>query len=84
MILRVDDEAIELANTYISENILTPKFFNDALHIALATISTVDLLISWNFKRIVNYRKILLFNSVNLKRFYSKIEIRSPMEFFNE
>jgi len=84
IVLKINDESIQLANSYITENILTPKFFNDAIHIALATISKVDVLISWNFKHIVNYHKILLFNSVNLKKLYSKIEIRSPLELLNE
>ena len=84
IVLKINDESIQLANSYITEDILTPKFFNDAIHIALATISKVDVLISWNFKHIVNYHKILLFNSVNLKKLYSKIEIRSPLELLNE
>jgi predicted nucleic acid-binding protein len=84
IVLKINDESIQLANSYITEDILTPKFFNDAIHIDLATISKVDVLISWNFKHIVNYHKILLFNSVNLKKLYSKIEIRSPLELLNE
>jgi len=39
-----------------------------------------DLLLSWNFKHIVNYHRIHLYNSVNLKLGYQMIEIYSPME----
>ena len=65
---------------YISEKVLTPKFFNDAVHIAAATTYKVDVIVSWNFKHIVNLNRIRLFNSVNLKQGFSIIEIRSPRE----
>ena len=52
----------------------------DCLHIALATICKVDVLVSWNFKHIVNLERIKEYNGVNLKNGYSVIEIRSPKE----
>lgn len=70
----------ELAEKYLKANIVTDKFHSDALHIAIATINKVDVLVSWNFKHIVNLNKIRQYNSVNLKYGYSIIEIRSPME----
>ncbi len=42
----------------------------DTQHIAIATVQQVDLLVSWNFKHIVNFDKIRLYNSVNLKYGY--------------
>lgn len=53
---------------------------NDALHIALATLSKVDVLVSWNFKHVVNVSKIRIYNGVNLEMGYSPIEIRTPKE----
>ena len=47
---------------------------------ALATIGRVDVLVSWNFKHIVNLGRIRLFNAVNLERGYGLIEIRTPRE----
>lgn len=52
------DEAFQLAETYINEGALTMRSFNDALHIALATIYNTDVLASWNFKHIVNLNRI--------------------------
>lgn len=75
---------IALANAYIAEGAITERFFNDALHIALATISKVDVLVSWNFKHIVNLNRIRLYNAVNLKKGRSLIEIRSPLEVIYE
>jgi len=76
----INDEAFQLAETYINEGALTTKSFNDALHIALATIYNADVLASWNFKHIVNLNRIRLYNSINLKLGYRMIEIRTPRE----
>lgn len=54
--------------------------FDDCVHIALATIHKADILVSWNFKHIVNVYRIRGYNSVNLKLGYSTIEIRSPKD----
>ena len=79
----VDDEAIKLVEIYITEGALTNKSYNDALHIALATLNNADVLASWNFKHIVNLNKIILYNSINLRFGYRLIEIRSPREILN-
>ena len=79
----VDDEAIKLAEIYITEGALTNKSYNDALHIALATLNNADVLASWNFKHIVNLDRIRLYNSINLRFGYRLIEIRTPREILN-
>lgn len=50
------EEAVDLATEYIEEKVVGSTSLADCLHIALATIYQADLLVSWNFKRIVNYR----------------------------
>ncbi|MFM8317862.1 MAG: PIN domain-containing protein [Bacteroidota bacterium] len=81
--LILNDEAKELAETYVKENALGQASLNDAYHIALASVSRLDCLISWKFKHIVNFDKIRLFNSINLKLGYPLIDIRTPLEFLN-
>jgi len=81
--LVLNDEAKELAETYVKEKALGQASLNDAYHIALASVSRLDCLISWNFKHIVNFDKIRLFNSINLKLGYPLIDIRTPLEFLN-
>jgi len=83
-IILADERVISLANAYINEDVVSEAFFNDAMHIALATINKVDVLVSWNFKHIVNFNKIRLYNSVNLKLGYSLIDIRTPREVLSE
>lgn len=83
-VLILNDEAIILANKYLKEGIISVKYSSDCQHIALATINNIDVLVSWNFKHIVNLNKIKQFNSVNLKEGYKELEIRSLKELINE
>ena len=80
----LDREAAVLAKAYLDEKIITDKYLLDAQHIALASIEKVDVLVSWNFKHIVNLNRIRLYNSVNLKKGYALIDIRSPREVIKE
>ncbi len=59
---------------------LSSRFRNDMLHIAIATIAEVDVLVSWNFRHIVRVDKIRLFNAVNLEQGYKFVSIYSPLE----
>ena len=80
----LNDEARGLARHYIEEGIVSEKYLVDAQHIAIATVNRVDVLVSWNFRHIVNLTKIRLYNSVNLKYGYPLLEIRSPREVLYE
>ena len=55
--LAVSDEALDLAAVYEARGILAPRFRNDMLHIALATVADVDVLVSWNFRHVVRLEK---------------------------
>jgi predicted nucleic acid-binding protein len=79
--IEITDETVDLANAYIAEKVVGQTSFADCLHIAAATISSADFLISWNFKHIVNMERIRGYNSVNIKNGYKPLEIRSPLEF---
>lgn len=81
--IEISDESIDLAQKYISENVVGKTSFEDCLHIALATLIRADVLVSWNFKHIVNVARIKGYNSVNLKFGYPQIDIRSPRELLN-
>jgi len=56
----------------------------DAQHIAIATVGRVDVLVSWNFRHIVNLERIHGYNSVNLRRGCPMIEIRTPREVLSD
>lgn len=76
----IDNYVVELANKYVEEGVVGKTSFDDCLHVAAATINKVDLLLSWNFKHIVNVYRIRGYNSINLRMNYMSLEIRSPKE----
>ena len=76
----VNEEVVELAKKYIEEKVVGETSLDDCLHIAAATVYKVDILISWNFKHIVNVYRIRGYNSINIRMNYTPIEIRSPKE----
>jgi len=79
-IVILTDDAVSLALEYIRENIVGQTSYNDCLHIAIATVARLDLLVSWNFKHIVNIKRIRGYNGINIKNGYPSIEIRSPKD----
>ena len=78
------EEAENLAQKYIDDQVVDEKHIADAQHIAIASVERVDVLVSWNFHQIVNLDRIHAFNSVNLKMGYPILEIRSPREVIHE
>ncbi len=74
------EEALRLQQAYLDAAIVAPRWETDALHVSLATVTQCRLLISWNFKHIVNFQKIPLYNGVNLSNGYEAIAIHSPQE----
>lgn len=79
-VIQVTPEALKLAQTYIDESVVGQTSLNDCIHIATATLSKVDILVSWNFKHIVNVYRIRGYNSIILRLGYPTIDIRSPKE----
>ncbi len=73
-------ESEDLADNYLKNKIVPYNSIIDAQHIAIASVARADVLVSWNFKHVVNLNRIRGFNSVNLKLNYPLLEIRSPME----
>ena len=83
--VEVTEEAYELAQKYIDENVVGKTSTDDCRHIATATLNKVDILVSWNFKHIVNVFRIRGYNSINLRLGYTQLDIRSPKEIvYNE
>lgn len=78
--LSADKEALELALAYIDGGALGVGSQADAIHVANATVARADMILSWNFRHIVNFERIHKFNAVNLMRGYGQIEIHSPLE----
>ncbi|MGB2824840.1 MAG: PIN domain-containing protein [Phycisphaerae bacterium] len=73
-------EVAALADAYLAARALPPSMRNDALHVAAATVAGADVILSWNFRHIVNFERIRRFNGVNLLNGYHQVSIHSPLE----
>lgn len=77
---KLTPEAIKLADKYIDAKIVGKTSRADCQHIAIATICKADVLVSWNFKHIVNLDRIRGYNGINYQNGFNMIEIRTPKE----
>jgi hypothetical protein len=81
--IRLTPEAAQLADQYISAKVVGHTSRADCQHIAMATLTKADVLVSWNFKHIVNLDKIRGYNGINYQLGHNMIEIRTPKEIIN-
>jgi predicted nucleic acid-binding protein len=79
-ILEVTGEMEQLAAAYMKQAILTPKYSDDARHVAVCTVARIDYLVSWNFRHLVNVEREKGFNVVNLLQGYPTLRIVNPLE----
>ena len=82
--VEISPEINELAEQYVNEKVVGQTSIDDCRHIACATINKLDYLVSWNFKHIVNVFRIRGYNSINLKKGYIQLDIRSPKEIIGD
>jgi predicted nucleic acid-binding protein len=75
-----NNEAFELRDAYLEAGILLPKWLDDLTHVAIATVSRADAIVSWHFRHIVRLDKMKAYNQVNLLKGYGILTIISPME----
>jgi len=73
-----------LAAAYMEHKVVPPRYEEDAFHVAIATIHKVDLIVSWNFKHLVNYQRESGFNAVNVLQGYPPVRILSPLELIDD
>ena len=79
-IVELSEEVGELRDAYVDAGVASESSLSDAEHIACASVAGVDLVVSWNFRHIVNYQRIRGYHAVNIERGYPMIPIYSPKE----
>ena len=75
-----NEAAFVLQRAYLTAGIISPKWEEDALHVAIATVTGCDLIVSWNFQHLVNFRRIKAYGRVNVEHGYRAIDIYTPRE----
>lgn len=79
-VAEITQSALDLRDAYLEAGIVSAKWAEDALHVAVATVARSTMIVSWNFKHIVHYDKISLYNAVNILKRHETISIFSPLE----
>ncbi len=76
--IELDDEIRELAQKVIETGILKPKSIDDCYHIACVVVNECGYLLSWNFKHLVNVKKINGVRAITSLTGYHQIDIVTP------
>jgi len=71
-------DIVALASKFIDFGILKEKNFDDCRHIAAALLSECDIIVSWNFKHIVNAKTIKGVRVISTIEEFKDIMIYSP------
>jgi len=78
--LLVRPETVALRNAYLRAGVLAPKWADDALHVAHAVIARADVIVSWNFRHLVNPQRIRGFSGVDVAEGYGPVVIMTPAD----
>jgi len=72
------DEITALADEFVKHGILKQKSHDDAQHIAAAMVAGCDILVSWNYKHMVNHKTINGVKIVSALTKYRDVSIYAP------
>jgi hypothetical protein len=76
----ITEEMRQLSERCVQAGVFTAIMVNDAVHVAAAVLTRQDLLLSWNFKHLVNRFRRAKINQVNVSQGLPTIEIIAPPE----
>lgn len=69
-----------MRDPYLHAGIVTPKWAADAQHVAAASVHRCRATVNWNFKHIVHFDEIPLYNGVHLINGFDTSSINTPSE----
>jgi predicted nucleic acid-binding protein len=79
-VLKVKEEAVELAEDLVQAGALPAKAGNDALHIAIAAVHRIPYLLTWNCRHMANATMRAQIESVCERRGFKSPIICTPEE----
>jgi predicted nucleic acid-binding protein len=80
VLVPVEKKDLDLQAAYLKAGVVSGKWSADALHVALASTNRCKVIVSWNFRHIVHFDKIPLYNAVNLINGFDSLSINTPAE----
>jgi predicted nucleic acid-binding protein len=79
-VLPITEDIKRLAGIYVKKSIFPEKYFDDALHVAIAALNEIGILLSWNFTHLVKLKTRRMVLLVNAMESAFPVEIVSPPE----
>lgn len=76
----ITDMMRALARSYMEAGVFSELMYNDGVHVAAAVLTRQDVLLSWNFRHLVNRRRRAQVNQVNISLGLPTIDIVAPPE----
>ena len=77
-VIQAETKVEELSQEFVRLGILKEKSLDDCMHIATALLAKCDVIVSWNFKHIVNDKTIEGVKTISQTRGFDGIKIYCP------
>jgi predicted nucleic acid-binding protein len=77
-VIQAETKVEELSQEFVRLGILKEKSIDDCMHIATALLAKCDVIVSWNFKHIVNDKTIEGVKTISKTRGFDGIKIYCP------
>jgi predicted nucleic acid-binding protein len=79
--LQYDESSYRLAREYLHNGAVPPSKLDDARHVAVAVVNELDILLSWNYRHLVNIRRREIFHHIGrINGYYKPLQIITPPE----
>ena len=77
-LIETTEKTTAIAQRFIDLGVLRPKSFDDCQHIAAAIVSECDVIVSWNFKHIVNHKTMMGVKAITALEGFDDVLIYTP------
>jgi hypothetical protein len=85
ILLELDEDMDGLAADFLAQGVVPPSKIEDSQHVAAAVISELDVLVSWNYRHLVNVRRREKFYQISVMHgYYKPLQIVTPFEVDHE
>jgi len=85
VLLEFDAEADRLAQQFIELGAIPPAKVEDAQHVGVAVANEMDIMVSWNYRHLVNVRRREAVHHVSaMNGYYKALHIITPPEVSDE
>jgi len=84
-VLEFDEEIDALARSFLEHRALPASKVEDAQHVAVAVVNELDVLVSWNYRHLVNVRRREMFHQISVMNgYYKPLHVVTPPELNDE